>query len=187
MKKYLPVVFLFLMSVLNAQRNAIYTYVNEAHSGLHAGIDWRYHGSERWVLYGGVHYLVNRIVTDNQMYVYKHRFYANNFGQHLGVRIGGERQFTLTQSCIKPFVFVQVQQTRSALRTFYAPDLIVNSLELSEGAGFYIPLLRVFDVRLAAALSHPFVYSERLGTSWDGFSVYAEAGVAWRIGSNEAQ
>ncbi|MCA6364493.1 MAG: hypothetical protein IM638_15755 [Bacteroidetes bacterium] len=187
MKKYFLFVFLFQVAVLKAQRNVIYVHVNEAHSGLHAGVDWRYHASEKWIMYGGLHYLVNRIVTDNQQYVYKHRFYANNFGQHLGIRLGSERQFSLKQTCVKPFVFIQVQQTRSALRTFYAPDLIVNSLELIEGAGLNIPLHRVFDVRLAVALSNPFIYSERLGTSWDGFSVYTEAGVTLRIGRNETQ
>jgi hypothetical protein len=187
MKKTLLFLFLLHLCVLKAQRNTVYAHINEAHTGLHAGIDWRYQTSGRWVLYGGIHYLINRIVTDNQMYVYKHRFYANNLGQHLGIRLGTDYQFVLKQSCVKPFVFIQVQQTRSALRTYYAPDLIVNSLELSEGAGLYMPITKQFDLRFAAGLSHPFVYSERLGTSWDGFSVYAEAGVSWRIGSSEVQ
>ena len=187
MKKFLLFSVLFSVVGLRAQQNAVYFHVNEAHSGLHTGIDWRYHASGKWVLYGGVHYLVNRIVTDNQMYIYKHRFYASNFGHHLGVRLGGERQFALKQSCVKPFVFVQVQQTRSALRTFNSPDLLVNSLELSEGAGLYMPILQQLDVRLAVALSHPFVFSEPLGASWGGINMLAEAGVAWRIGRGELE
>ncbi|MCU0433748.1 MAG: hypothetical protein MUC87_09875 [Bacteroidia bacterium] len=180
--------------ILSAQTptNALYGFVNEAHSGLHLGVDWRYMWGEKWVWYGGIHYLDNRFITDNQMYAYKHRFYAANLGEHFGIRLGTERQFILNEVHLKPFVFMQFQQTRASLMYesgFGGNNLRppVISVEMSSGGGLYIPVYRQLDFRLAAGVSHAIIFEQTYGTTWDGFSSLVEGGLVWRLNRAKAQ
>jgi hypothetical protein len=174
---------------------------------LHVGADFRYSLSSKFTFYGGIHYLNNRVITDNQYYIYKHRFYARTAAEHFGVRLGAERQFALKQSCIKPFVFFQVQQTRASLRRnsqvlrydtinfpqqtviYYTYDEYnysqkpVLSLESTFGAGLIADLSERIALKLSCGLSIPVLIDPNMNRyTWGGFSSLAEAGLIWRFG-----
>ncbi|MGL5888308.1 MAG: hypothetical protein ACRC3B_00400, partial [Bacteroidia bacterium] len=110
-------------------------------------------------------------------------------------------------SCIKPIVFLQVQQIRASLRqnylytrndTSYIPQQVITvsivedyrysrnpvlSLETTLGAGFIVDVTQQFSLKLSAGISAPFIFDNEMnGTSVDGFSSFAEAGLIWRFG-----
>jgi hypothetical protein len=209
MRFLLLILLIAVPDLVSAQqkKSSVHFFVNEAHSGLHTGVDFRYSLSSKFTFYGGIHYLGNRVITDNQYYSYKHRFYARTAAEHFGVRLGGERQFALMRSCIKPFVFVQVQQTRASLRrnsqlvrsdTINSPQQIVVyyayedysytqkpvlSLESTFGAGLIADLTERIALKLSCGLSIPVLIDPNMNRyTWDGFSSLAEAGLIWRFG-----
>jgi hypothetical protein len=185
---------------------AVHVFVNEAHSGLHIGADFRYALSEKYTFYAGIHYLGNRVITDNQFYNYKHRFYAQNTAEHFGVRLGGERQFTLKKSTVKPLLFVQIQQTRASIRQnffqvghdtlSFPPNTVscylyedyrvlpktVLSLESTFGAGLIAYLSEKLAVLFKGGVSLPVIIDPNMNRySIDGLSGLAEAGLIWRF------
>lgn len=208
--RFLFLVFLIAVPDLvfaQHKKSSVHFFVNEAHSGLHAGVDFRYSLSSKFTFYGGIHYLGNRVISDNQFYSYKHRFYARSAAEHLGVRVGGERQFELKKSCIKPFVFVQVQQTRASIRrnsllvrsdtvNFPSQTVVysayeeysymqkpVLSLESTFGAGLVADLSERIALRLSGGLSVPILIDPNMNRyTWDGLNSLAEAGLIWRFG-----
>lgn len=206
-------VFTFILIIspwlLSAQSRpkAIQVVVNEAHSGLHIGADFRYSLSEKYTFYAGIHYLGNRVITDNQFYNYKHRFYAQNIAEHFGVRLGGERQFTLKKSIVKPLLFVQIQQTRASIRQnffqvgsdtlLFPPNTVsyyvyenyrvlpkaVLSLESTFGVGLIADLSEKLAVQFKGGVSLPVIIDPNMNRySIDGLSSLAEAGLIWRFG-----
>lgn len=181
-------------------------YVNQAHVGLNVGADWRYSFSEKYTGYIGLKYMGNRIIKDNQNYAYKSRFYATAAAEHIGARIGIQRNLKLPKSGIRPFVFYQLQFTRSHLRTTALqidtftinqpnPQLVVQvteintvsreqitSLESTIGIGFQVQLFGPIDLRLSGGLSVPLLWQTiNVGGVQHDFSGFYEAGLVWRL------
>jgi hypothetical protein len=205
-------IFLFILItspwLLAAQSStkAIQVVVNEGHSGLHIGVDFRYALSEKYTFYAGINYLGNRVITDNQFYYYKHRFYAQNAAEHFGLRLGGERQFTLKKSSVKPLLFVQIQQTRASIRqnfqqvgrdsSSFPPNTVnyycyedyrvmpkaVLSIESTFGAGFIADLSEKLAVQFRGGVSVPVIIDPNMNRySIDGLNSLVEAGLIWRF------
>lgn len=76
----------------------------------------------------GVKYNINKIVHDNQNNVFRKRFYATDWQEHIGFTLGYQYNFLLKSSPLKPFAFYDFQFTNSHTRNLmYLPyDYDIN-------------------------------------------------------------
>lgn len=187
---------------------AVGGYAAFTHAGLNVGADWRYAFTKQVDGYAGIKYLGNRIITDNIGYVYKNRFYATNALEHLGLRAGLQRNFSIPNSSFRPFAFAQLQYTGSRIRNSYTrvntwitnnpnqpiayefaevysiTSHVVYALEATLGAGFQTQVFGPVDLRLAGGASVIGLsdYINGLHTyTLDYIGLLGEAGLVWHL------
>jgi hypothetical protein len=117
MKKYL--VFLLCFPVFShAQKNIALTAQSSYSTvGLNFGLSIIRQHTDKLAFTGGLNYLVNRPITDNRGFAFRHRFYAVKTYQAIGVQLGIRRNIILPDAAIEPYFFYTLQTTHAPIRT----------------------------------------------------------------------
>jgi len=115
--------FLVLSSFGQEQlmRQSIGLQFNDDHIGRNLNLTYR-KGIQKWAVYGGIKYHLNSNVHDNAGHSYMKRFYAEEFHQHFGLKLGIERTFSLKTNSSELYAFYDFQFTRAITKaTDYYP------------------------------------------------------------------
>jgi hypothetical protein len=117
MKKYF--VFLLCLPVLCYGQRISELSLQSTYSlvGLNLGFSIAHQHTDKLAFTGGLNYLINRPITDNRAYTFRHRFYAVKPYQAIGAQLGIQRNFKLPESCLEPYFFYSLRATHAPTRS----------------------------------------------------------------------
>lgn len=117
--KIAPIIFIFCVSIINinAQNNEISFGYNDTHTGRNIDISYSHICKEKHVFSIGVHFLINKLVHDNNNNVYYKRFYATSADQVFGGQFSYKYLIPIKKLKSELFVFYELQETYSKTRS----------------------------------------------------------------------
>lgn len=169
MKRTIILLILILaIHTANAQIDLIGSF-NAVDVGRNVAVLGKKDFNDHSVLFG-VKYHINSIVHDNINNVFRRRFYATNFWEHFGLELGYQYNFTLKEPNIRPFVFYDLQVTRSPTRNnMFLPEIVYDKDNILYKRhlvffGPYTALENNIGIGLIANLTQKLFLYQKLGT-----------------------
>ena len=137
-------ILLLIVSINSYSQYDIVSSFNSVHIGrnINLGIN---RNISNYSVSIALKYQINSYVTDDQNEVFKKRFFAVNFLEHFGLNLGFQYNINLKQSAITPFIFYNMQLTKSHTRNTgylkYDIDTITNTILYRKYLEFWGPTI----------------------------------------------
>ena len=204
--KLINIILLVTFTINTNLGQSISINYNDVHIGQN--ISLLFHTKkEKHQFYGGVKYHLNRIAHDNQNNIFRNRFYASNFIEHLGVQVGYNRiipinnknnllifydnQLTVSGTRGENFVPFSTIGNTIVYHQFIMEFQKIKALEQNIGIGLNVGLNDYFSVNfkigggIAFFWDIPFEFAPNqfyIGKSWDWeFSEFISVGVEYAL------
>ena len=113
----LIVFFVFFTIHLKAQNNGLSFGYNDTHTARNIDISYNHIYREKHIFSFGVHFLINKLVHDNNNNVYYKRFFATSADQIFGGQFSYKYLIPIKKLKSELFVFYELQETYSKTRS----------------------------------------------------------------------
>lgn len=150
---------MFFLSLTNCQSNSLSIIYNDVYIGKNISFDYGFSidSSKKNILIIGLKLHDNRPILDNQYYLFKDRFHADNFIEHFGIDLGYNHTFKIESIKVKPYLFTKTDLSYISMKNVARNPLepFPDSTPAYEESSFSTPPWITIESRIGVGIKVP--------------------------------